>query len=617
MIDEMNNGDSYDSPLENKGYVEPEISQEEQYEVKRLMDLFYVFKRYRARYDKKWLNYYHIVRGKQWDSRRPTWKNSELINFVWQTIQSQIPLQTDVRPRFSFLPTEPSDIEFANLLDQIAESDFERYNWLRVVFEVLLDGYIYGTSYASVSYDQKVDNGIGGAVFKSEDIFKCYPHPDSNVINDIDGKTFIYAGPESTDKLKHEFPDKAKFIRKDVVDKMRKEKTLINQSEQTDYFNSDLDLPMGMQSGSSDCVLDDIPRTMVFRFYMLPKEVEETEEIEVDEQTGEESKSYTVKRKYPNGRYVVIANKMKLYDGPLEYDDLNIPFAKYNNYILPREFYGVSEVEQLESPQAVFNKMLSFSLDAIAMTGNPIWIVDSNSDVLTEELANVPGSVVEKNPGTEVRRESGVGPSQAAFTMLRELQGWFNTVAGNSEFSEGRAPGGVTAGSAIEMLMQASKTRVRQKQRNLDEFMKDAGRLWMNRVFQFYTVPKIYRLTNSDGSNEFKKFSIEKDQEGQTVAIFSDYQEDDAGRLIQLPERRLVLKGQFDVRVTTGSELPFDVADNERKALALFDRGIIDEEEVLVRTDYPNREKVLARLQERKQQEMEMAQQQQQQQGGA
>lgn len=617
MIDEMNNGDSYDSPLENKGYVEPDISQEEEYEVKRLMDLFYVYKRYRSRYDKKWLEYYHIFRGKQWDSRRPTWKNSELINFVWQTIQSQIPLQTDVRPRFSFLPTEPSDVEFANILDQIAESDFERYNWLRIVFEVLLDGYIYGTSYASVKYDQNIDNGMGSAVFKSEDIFKCYPHPDARVINDQDGKTFIYAGPESTDSLRHEFPDKAKYIRKDVVDKMKKEKTLINKSENTDYFNSDLELPMGRSSGSSDCVLDDIPRTMVFRFYMLPKDVEETEEVETDEETGEEKKSYTVKRKYPQGRYVVIANKMKLYDGPLEYDDLAMPYSKYNNYILPREFYGVSEIEQLESPQAVFNKMLCFSLDALAMTGNPIWVVDSNSEVDTDNLANVPGLVVEKNPGTEVRRESGVGPSQSAFTMLRELQGWFNTVAGNSEFSEGKAPGGVTAASAIEQLMQASRTRVRQKQRNLDEFMKDAGRLWMNRVFQFYTVPKIYRLTNKDGSQEFRRFRIEKDEQGQAMAVYSDFQEDSERGLIELPERRLTLKGQFDVRVTTGSELPFDVADNERKALALYDRGIIDEEEVLVRIDYPNREKVLARLEERKKAEMEMAQQQQQQQGGA
>jgi len=307
----------------------------------------------------------------------------------------------------------------------------------------------------------------------------------------------------------------------------------------------------------------------------------------------------------------VIANKMILHDGPLEYDDLKIPFAKYNNYIMPREFYGVSEVEQLESPQAIFNKMLCFSLDALAMTGNPIWIIDSTSEVDTENLGNVPGAVVEKNPGTEVRRETGIGPSPAAFTMLNNLQDWFNTVAGNSEFSEGQAPGGVTAASAIEQLIRASRTRIRQKQRNLDEFMKDAGELWMNRVFQFYDVPKVYRLTNSDGSQEFRKFRMEKDEQGQTMAVFSDFQENETQELIELPERRLLLKGRFDVRVTTGSELPFDIADNERKALALFDRGIIDEEEVLVRTDYPNREKVLARLQERKQAEMQAAQQQQ------
>jgi len=78
-----------------------------------------------------------------------------------------------------------------------------------------------------------------------------------------------------------------------------------------------------------------------------------------------------------------------------------------------------------------------------------------------------------------------------------------------------------------------------------------------------------------------------------------------------LPERKLILKGRFDVRVTTGSELPFDISDNERKALALYDRQIIDEEEVLTRIDYPNSDKVLQRLEERRKAEAEAAAQQQ------
>jgi len=161
-------------------------------------------------------------------------------------------------------------------------------------------------------------------------------------------------------------------------------------------------------------------------------------------------------------------------------------------------------------------------------------------------------------------------------------------------------------------LIRAGHTRIRQKQRNLDEYMKDAGRQYMNRVFEYYTVPKIFRITEKDGSQAFRKFRVERDEQGNKMAVFSDFDQGETGELNELPERKLIIQGNFDVRVTTGSELPFDVADNERKALALFDRGILDEEEVLTRIEYPNKEKVLERLKQRAEAQAQAEQQQQQ-----
>ena len=583
----------------------PNIDQtdEEEALVKKTKETFYKFKNYRKRYDHRWLDYYKLVRGQQWDYRRPRWKNSEVVNLIWQTIQSQIPLQTDVRPRFSFLPKEPSDREFADVLDSIAESDFENNNWLKVIFEVLFDGWVYGTSFSYVGYNQEDNYGLGSASYNTEDIFHLYPHPDANDVNCEENDTLFYARPVATDKLKRAFPEKAEFIKPDIFDRIKKEKTDLKKFTMT-YFNSDRQMAEG-SFGSHEAGQDDICRTFVIECFMKPSDVEEQKE---ESEEGEEK--YTVKKAYPNGRHIVIANNIVLHDGPLPFEDALFPFSKFNNYILPREFWGVSECEQLESTQITFNKMLNFILDGMALTGNPIWIVDSNSEVDVDNLANIPGGVVEKNPGSEVRREAGVSINPTFFSALDRLQSWFNTMAGQSEFSQGDAPGGVTAASAIEQLIRASRTRIRQKQRNLDMYMKDAGRLYMNRVFEFYTVPKIFRMTSKDGSQLFRKFRVEKDQQGQRMAIYSDFEENMRGELIEGPEKKLILKGDLDVRVTTGSELPFDVADNERKALALFDRGIIDAEEVLTRIEYPNKEKVLIRLAEMQQ----MAAQQQPQQ---
>ena len=71
----------------------------------------------------------------------------------------------------------------------------------------------------------------------------------------------------------------------------------------------------------------------------------------------------------------------------------------------------------------------------------------------------------------------------------------------------------------------------------------------------------------------------------------------------------MLISGRFDVRVNTGSSLPFAVADKEQKVLALYDRQILDAEEVLDALEYPNREEILERLKQREQEALAMAQQ--------
>lgn len=575
-----------------------DISEEEQKEVKAVLNTFHKWKKARTAYDRKWMDYYKLFRGVQWSNRRPSYRHSEIINMVFSTIQSNMPLQLDARPRFQFLPQEPADRDFAEILNQLSEFDWEKHGWMKTLSEVVLDGYLYGTAFSSMEYDPELDFGIGAAVYQSEDPFYCYPDPESNDINDPKSQGFFHAKPIETARLKAMFPDKAGQIKADVNDFVRSSKTDIN-SYYREKFSTDIEMPeMGFDHDAQEVA--PIERTFLVKGYLKPLDIKKVEkESESEDENGE----IEIHKKYPKGRMVWIANGRFLKDEDLPYDDGKIPFQKYNNYILSREFWGISEVEQLESPQNIFNKILSFTLDAMTLMGNPVWIVDSGSGVATENLTGEPGLIVEKEPGTEVRREQAPSIHPSFLTVLNQLESWFNNVSGTQDVSRGQTPGSVTAASAIEALQDAAKTRIRQKMRNLDLYLREVGDQWQARVFQFYSVPKVVRITGRDDVSKFFKMSVEKDKEtGERVATIQEFMEPNEerdGDLIPGTVRKLIIKGFFDTKTTTGSALPFAIADRENKALGLFDRGILDAEEVLNIVDFPNKEKILLRLKER------------------
>ena len=127
-----------------------EPSPDEKKALKLAQDLFERAKKYREQYDNRWLDFYRFFRGRQWKEQRPSYRHSEVVNLVFRTIQSAVPIQMDARPRFEFLPEEPTDMEFAEILNMLAEAEWAAKNWSAELLEVIYDSNIYGTGLSRV-----------------------------------------------------------------------------------------------------------------------------------------------------------------------------------------------------------------------------------------------------------------------------------------------------------------------------------------------------------------------------------------------------------------------------------------------------------------------------------
>lgn len=590
--------------------------------IKLVERVFEKNKRHRSQYDQSWLDYYHMFRGKQWKESRPSYRHAEVINFVFRTLQTLIPIQLDSRPRFEFLPEEPSDFELAEIVNEAAEADWQRNNWQEQLLEVVLDANLYGCGLSEVCTKK---DGIGTLgpkkiVYESADPFYAFPDPDARDVNKDCG-SFIYAKPTEVSKIKKQYPDKAEYLKPDLQDLIKGSKTDFSPFK----FRSPVDQKV-MLEGSQTMDLLDKEKALLLTCWLSPEfcedEYDEKEAREVGED-GVEKVEYTQVAKYPKGRKIVTCNGVLLEDGPNPYDDGKIPFQRYVNYILSREFWGISEVEQLAGPQRMFNKIFSFALDVLTLMGNPIWVVDTEAGVDVENLTNRPGLVVEKNKDGDARREEGTQLQPYVMQLAEQISTWIDSLSGSQDVTRGVQPTGVTAATAITALQESANTRVRQKSRNLDGYLQQVGSAWNSRLFQYRTAPEIFRLTNKQGAEKYFRMHVEDHEftrtetqpdpaTGQPTEV--QVPTGERGKRVTYqpylpngqidPEQQKVYetRAKFDCRVSTGSQLPFNKAEKEAKLLGLFDRKIIDEEEVLKSSDYPNWEAVLQRMQMKAQQ---------------
>lgn len=602
-------------PRESKSYQPTEQETRALHLVERL---FKKAKAHRSRYDKNWAKYYRLFRGQQWDAPRPQFRHSEIVNQIFKSIQSTVPIQMDARPRFEFVPEEPSDFELAEILNQAAESDWVRNNWSLQLLEIFYDANFYGAGLSSLLYDKDGNYKAGKLCFESEDPMYFFPDPAAKDCNKDCGFV-VKAEPMDVAKIKRKYPKHAQFIKADLKDLGASFRDMDQERRQSPNDN------FATYTTGADETQADKDRALLMTCWLTPDFLADDYDEVQDEKTGE----FVQKAKWPKGRKIVVCNKVVLEDVENPNDDAEIPYQRLLNYALPREFWGISEVEQLEGPQKTFNKLLNFALDVLTLMGNPIWIVDSSADVDTDNLVNKPGLIVEKAPGSEVRREEGVQLQPYVLQLAEKMVEWFDSVSGSQDVSRGVQPTGITAASAITSLQEAAQTRLRQKSRNADYYLQDVGRQWLSRTFQYRSAPEMYRLTGKDGVQNYFRMHVEQYDKVQEQEVMDPA----TGQMtvLQVPTgeigRRMIvqpygqggamdiaqqkvyeIQGKFDVRVSTGSSLPFAKAEKEAKLLNLFDRGIIDAEEVLKGTDFPNWEAVLQRQQMKAQQEAMMAQ---------
>ena len=612
-------------------------SKEQESVIKMINEMLQRGKRFRERFDRTWHdNYEFVVNGKQWAMHRPRWRFNEVVNQTWAAIMTEIAIQTDAQPKFEFLGQEITDDAFSDALGKVHDGNWEKYNWNDVVSNCLMDCKLYHVAHAEVGWDEDLAQGLGDVTFSPLDPFYLYWDPAAHSLHGPGKRArwIIYAEPIATSIIKGNYPKEAEKIKPDTITlDQNRGPGAISSVKVINTFDTFQPSRASTSAAESGETFGGEPTTVLIRAWLRDDTLEQVESEKTESDQESSVKEFIIKKKFPKGRYIEIANNRILRDGApgtfikgqwVEYESDMFPVARLVNYSYSREYAGENEVTHTRGPQKIINYIWSYILDCFRIQANPKQIITHDSGIDPAQLTNEPGNIIVSNTQGGYRQEVGQAISPGSFELLGTANDLFNQVQGLQDVSRGAVQTGIDSGVLFEGFLEAAQTRPRMKNRNLDLFLQECGQLMFDRYLQFYNHPRIQRITNKEGYPEFIQFVIPnvRNDKGNKSALIRRFKtvtddinglpviENGVAKTQDISNQTLEIKGKPDIRVTSGSALPFAKAQKAQRALTFFNSQAIDREELLNVVDWPNKEQVLQRLQEAEQAQADAAAQQ-------
>lgn len=542
-------------------------------------------------------------KAKQWPDSRPKWRNSPVANVCRPTVETILPIMTDTSPRYAFNGRNPDDYEFSKSMSMVNEAWWGQENMDFLIPSWVKDALMYPVGVAKVLWDEEKKMGLGDV-----DVTVIDPRhvrvKKGTVDFDKNCPWVVHLMSKSVGELKRAFPEMADQIK---ADGSARELEAQNTGNQNKAYSGDI-VPVALTTRKSNLAeMTDVMKgsragdekdVMIAEIWAKDETLVDYED---EKRPGEQLKI----KKYPAGKVITLipSQKLMLQSKPSPRDDGKFPFVRLVDNVVVREFYGEPELnESLYKVQDAINKVLAVIMDHATLTNNTPWIVDSTTGIDPDLLTNGVGQIIVKTGPGEVRRDPPPSMNPQLFQLYETLIQLADYETGVHDVTQGRKPTGVTAAEAIYSLQEAAQTRIRLKERNLTSSLTQLGYLVVATMLQNYHLPRIVKITGEGGNPEYYEIFIDKTAEGYVYhqRKYMESEGEDGTKTFATNEDAWKIskpsRGLFDISVVSGTSLPFAKEKRASQSLQLFDREIIDQEEVLTAVEWPNKEAVTQRM---------------------
>jgi hypothetical protein len=281
-------------------------------------------------------------------------------------------------------------------------------------------------------------------------------------------------------------------------------------------------------------------------------------------------------RKYPQGRFIVVAGNKCLYAGPMPYQigtdgEVEFPFVRTVSLDRPGCFWGKTVLERCIPVQRRYNALRNRKQEYLNMVAVGQWYAPIGSLDDGDELNNAPGNIIWYRPGMNGARPEPVSwPSLPASFENEEqtLLAEFTAISGVSELSRfSEAPSGVKSGRALGIASEQDDTRISTSVRRVANSSVSLGKMWIRLYRQFVQEPRMLRWIGPNREVDVREWEM-SDLRSDDVFI------ENAAALAETPsERRQMVFDLLNAGLFNRPELSNMDEEGRQKVFQLLEFG--------------------------------------------
>lgn len=445
--------------------------------------------------DNDWNEWLQTYWGTYWPESLPSYKSPINVNETKLLILNELSDLTDNNPQI-YVSSNPQTGE----RDEQVERAMQAYWRANFVDMTLLDAYadaaIWPCGFLEVVWEPWRSMGQGEIVVRARHPQSVYPDPRATC--DDDWRYVIWEDVMDTVEVRRKWPDTGRYVQPDAPTH-----GTTQQGGQTgdpfgltrgDGLTSPL-YPLGgspIPSGGLETGVR--VYTCYVRDDSIIKEVEEYRDLKGTQKLREVSRY-----QYPQGRLIQCTQTCVLFDGVNPYWGECFPMIQVKlqpsvHHFWPRQSL-VSEVMEL---QRAADKNDSLVVENALRMNKGLWIADSNSGINPKTFADVPGQVILKRQGTEVRSEYPRPMPPEMILHGPRLREYMREVLGFQPSRQGQQGQGNVSAELTETEISQSMGLTRLRSRLLLKAVQKLASMIFCRMAQFYLVPRYLPLVQDE-----------------------------------------------------------------------------------------------------------------------